>query len=97
MKKSLYDHTTSDYLDPQTCGSSIRCSANVYRKNSRLCVDVFAELKDCTRTIEWTGYGADGLLAMEKKLTVAITHLTKLRAATCDAGRVYLKAKGKRK
>lgn len=96
-KKVLFDYTDAQYLDPSSCGSSIRCSMNVSKKNGKMYADAFAELKDCTRTIEWSGYGADGLLKMEKKLTLAIRMLEKLRGAVRDGGRVYLANKPKRK
>lgn len=94
--KTLYDHTEGVFLDPQSCGSSVRCSAHVYVKRGQLNINSFVELKDCTRVIEWSGYGSKGTLEIEKKLTVAIKALTNLRGAVRDAGRVYLAEKRKR-
>lgn len=96
-KKDLYDYTAADYLDPKSCGSSLRCSMNVYKQSGKVYAEAFAELKDCTRVIEWSGRGSGGLLAIEKKLTVAIRMLTEMRRAVRDGGRVYLKNKPKRK
>lgn len=94
--KTLFDHTEAVFLDPQSCGSSMRCSSHVYIKNGKLNINSFVELKDCTRSIEWSGYGAKGTLEMEKKLTVAIKALTNLRGAVRDAGRAHLAASRQR-
>lgn len=95
-KKELFDYTDAVFLDAKSCGSSARCSMHVHKQNGKVYAESFAELKDCTRVIEWSGHGAKGLLDMERKLTVAIRALTELRAAVRDGGRVYLANKPKR-
>lgn len=95
-KKTVYDYTGAQFLDPQSCGSSVRCSAHVWIENGKLYISSFAELKDCSHLVEWSGRGAKGTLDMEKKLTVAIRELTALRGAVRDAGRAYLAKKKER-
>lgn len=76
------------FLDPMNVGSSIewRFSAKIHetehegktRRHLNTDLDVF--VGDCSRTINWTGYGREGMDDMMRKLTNAITELTKAKA-----------------
>lgn len=79
------------FLDPQNVGSSIewRFSATVHTTTNEtdhkvrrhLNTDLDVVVSDCSRSVNWSGYGREGMNDMHRKLTNAIAELTKARVA----------------
>lgn len=86
--KNLFQAAHGTFLDPLTCGSSIRYSVETTDyvdsktgKIHRSSMDATISLSDCNRVITWSGCGHDGGETMIDKIDVAIIELRAAKIA----------------
>lgn len=79
--KNLFSEAHGVFLDPLSCGSSVRYSVETvdYVDKSgdinRSTFDAGVSLSDCSRVITWSGHGKEGGEIMLRKLQSAIAEL----------------------
>ena len=87
------------FLDVQSAGSSVRFAISAYRQNGKRYFDGEVQLRDCDKSIRWSGFGGDGIDALLKKLTNALCILGEAQGALLAVKQHYdtLAPKRKRK
>jgi hypothetical protein len=78
-----------ELLHPQSCMSSIRYSAQGYKKKGKRYFSAQVVLTDCNREITWSEYGDGGAQIMDDKLAEAIKGLQAARKAIKEAKAHY--------
>lgn len=94
--KDKFLSTDAVFLEPATCGSSVRYITRVSKKTRRQ-FEIDVVLTDCTRSITWSGWGEDGAALMAVKIDRAIDLLTLARNSLKEASRVYEKLAPRRR
>lgn len=98
MAKRQKVFTHAEFLHPQTCGSSIRYSLcatehmEINREGMEECWKRFEGtiwLSECSRSIEWSGYGLEGIEELKTKVLKAQQILAKFLVDLDKIEKVY--------